>query len=134
MLSSFVPRHSRVPIMDMLKSILICSAVTVVVFALIVLVCVWAKLDELRLSRLTRAGWLLLAVAVVLTIAASFAIGSRFSDVLTYESGKRMWRTPLGFGAGLVAVMLFALGKAALSRLGIRIVRNKAHTGDFPKT
>src|SRR5262245_50585468 len=106
----------------------ICSAVSVIILGLIVLVCMWEKLNEIRPARLTVAGWLLLLVTVAFTIGVSFTIGWRLSELLTYASGRRMWRTPLGLGAGLLALLLFAIGKAILTRLGIQIVRDKRDT------
>ena len=50
---------------------------------------VWAKLHELRLSRLTVAGWMLFAVTVALIIALCFAKSRRFSDVLTDQNDQR---------------------------------------------
>ena len=61
---------------------------TVVIISLAVCICASAKLDEVRLSRLTVAGWLLLIVTVIVTVMVSFVIGGRLYDVLTYESGR----------------------------------------------
>ncbi len=119
--------------MELLNTFLICSAVTIVIVSLAVFVCVSAKLDEVRLSRLTCAGWLLLVATVTLTIVVSFALGRRFYDVLTYASGRAMWRVPLELGVCLLALLLFALGKAVLTRFGVRIVQNRGATDVSPK-
>jgi hypothetical protein len=46
--------------MDMLRTALLYSAVTILDIWLAVWICGLAKLDEVQLSRLTVAGWLLL--------------------------------------------------------------------------
>ena len=93
----------------MLRIGLLYSAVTILIISLAVCICASAKLDEVRLSRLTVAGWLLLIVTVIVTVIVSFAIGSRLYDVLTYENGMVVWRETLCYGVALLALLFFAL-------------------------
>jgi hypothetical protein len=109
--------------MDMLRIGLLFLAATTLDIWLAVCICGFAKLDEVQLSRLTVAGWLLLIVTVIVTVMVSFAIGRRLYDVLTYESGRVVWRDPLCSGVALFALLFFALGKTCLTRLGVQIVR-----------
>ena len=109
--------------MDMLRTILLYSAVTALDIWLAVWICGLAKLDEVQLSRLTVAGWLLLIVTVIVTVIVSFVIGSRLYDVLTYENGIVVGRKTLGSGVALLALLFFALGKTGLTRLGVQIAR-----------